>query len=228
METIPMNHPPSPSPARVSPWQGKSWNALGDSITEFDQYQPRVQAALGFKRVANYGKIATEICDGKSAQSSDQAVYGLPMSIRYAEMDPAADLVTVFGGTNDFGHNEPLGTPSDTTCATFYGALKVMLAGIITANPAARVAIFTPLQRTFGGDAGVVGMTNALGLQLVDYVDAILEVAAGYSVPVLDLYRTAGISPQNAACFLADGIHPNEAGYDRIAGQMAQFLNRIA
>jgi lysophospholipase L1-like esterase len=223
-----MNNPPPPSLAVFSHWQGKSWNALGDSITEFDQYQPRVQAVLGFKRVANYGKIATEICDGKSPQSSDQALYGLPMSIRYAEMDTAADLVTVFGGTNDFGHNEPLGTLSDTTRATFYGALKVMLEGIITANPAARVAIFTPLQRTFAGDPGVTGMTNALGLQLVDYANAILEVAASYSVPVLDLYRTAGISPQNAACFLADGIHPNAAGYERIARQMAQFLNRIA
>ncbi len=221
-----MNKPPPPTV--FSPWQGKSWNTLGDSITEPGRYQSLVTAALGLRCFTNYGKSATEICDGKSAQSSDQALYGLPMCIRYAGMDPAADLVTVFGGTNDFGHNEPLGTPSDTTCATFYGALHVMLKGIIAANPAARVAVFTPLQRTFAGDPGVVGMTNALGLRLVDYVDAIRDVAAVYSVPVLDLYRNAGISPENASHFLADGIHPNDAGYDRIAGQMAQFLNRIA
>jgi len=221
-----MDNPPLPTV--FSPWQGKSWNALGDSITEIGRYQALVAAALGLKKVANHGKSATEICDGKSPQSSDQALYGLPMCIRYADLDPTADLVTVFGGTNDFGHNEPLGTPSDTTCATFYGALHVMLKGIIAANPAARVAVFTPLQRTFAGDPGVTGMTNALGLRLVDYVDAILAVAAVYSVPVLDLYRTAGICPQNASRFLADGIHPNEAGYARIAGQMAQFLNRIA
>lgn len=213
-------------PSRISnQWQGKTWNTLGDSITDFGIYQPKVKALLGLESFANYGKTATEICDGKSAQSSDQATYGLPMSIRYVDMTPTADLVTIFGGTNDFGHNEPLGTVTDATIATFYGAIKVMLEGIITVNPTAKVAIFTPLQRTFTGDAGVVGMTNALGLHLVDYVNAIIEVAAIYSVPVLDLYRRAGISPQNATNFLADGLHPNDAGYERIAKMMGNFLS---
>jgi lysophospholipase L1-like esterase len=214
-------------PKTSSRWQGKTWNTLGDSITDVGLYQKKVKALLGFDNVINYGKTATEICDGKSAQSSDQAIYGLPMSIRYAEMNTTADLVTILGGTNDFGHNQPLGTMTSTTVSTFYGALKIMLGGIIAAHPAAKVVIFTPLQRTFAGDAGVTGMTNQLGLQLVDYVDAIIEVAALYSVPVLDLYRCSGIMPENAIDFLADGLHPNDAGYEKIANAMAHFLTTL-
>ena len=43
-----------------------------------------------------------------------------------------ADGVVVFGGTDDFGHGDaPIGTPSDRTYDTFYGACHVLFSKLI-------------------------------------------------------------------------------------------------
>ncbi len=66
--------------------------------------------------------------------------------------------------------------------------------------------------------------------KLLDYVNAILEVAAEYSTPVLDLYRNCGIQPKiqiQRELFMPDGIHPNDLGYERIADRIIAFLNGL-
>ena len=62
---------------------------------------------------------------------------------------------------------------------------------------------------------------------LKGYVDAIREVAEKYSLPVLDLYSNSGIYPENEISretWTADGLHPNDAGYKKIAGMVKKFL----
>ena len=57
-----------------------------------------------------------------------------------------------------------------------------------------------------------------------------MEVAAHYSLPVLDLYRTSGICPripEHMPLFMPDGLHPNEAGAYRIAERLAAFLGAL-
>jgi lysophospholipase L1-like esterase len=61
-------------------------------------------------------------------------------------------------------------------------------------------------------------------------VDTIIKVAAHYSLPVLDLYRTAGICPripEQLTRFMPDGLHPNDAGAYRIAERLTSFLNTL-
>jgi lysophospholipase L1-like esterase len=61
----------------------------------------------------------------------------------------------------------------------------------------------------------------------VDYVDIIKEVARYYSLPVLDLFATAGIQPKLAVqkeALCPDGLHPNDAGYRRITDRLTAFL----
>jgi lysophospholipase L1-like esterase len=58
-------------------------------------------------------------------------------------------------------------------------------------------------------------------------VDIIKEVARYYSLPVLDLFATAGIQPKLAVqkeALCPDGLHPNDAGYRRITDRLAAFL----
>jgi lysophospholipase L1-like esterase len=55
-------------------------------------------------------------------------------------------------------------------------------------------------------------------------------VAAHYSLPVLDLYRTAGICPripEQLTAFMPDGLHPSDAGAARIAERLAAFLRAL-
>jgi len=62
------------------------------------------------------------------------------------------------------------------------------------------------------------------------YRDIIIEVAAQYSLPVLDLYATSGMQPENEACrnaLIPDGLHPNDAGHVILARRIANFLAKV-
>ena len=94
--------------------------------------------------------------------------------------------------------------------------------------PNSRIFVITPLHCCGEED----GYFNDSGRRndgtLLDYVNAILEVAANYSIDVLDLYRTSGIQPRIAVqreMFMPDGVHPNDAGNEIIANKILAFLN---
>ena len=62
---------------------------------------------------------------------------------------------------------------------------------------------------------------------LETYVDAIIEIAAYYAVPVLDLYRVSGLQPIVPVLqerYMPDGLHPNDAGQRKIAEKLYGFL----
>ena len=94
--------------------QGKKINFLGDSITEghgtsgeacfFTTLIARETGAV----CRNYGIGGTRIA--RQTIPSEKPRHDLDFPGRVDEMDPDADIVVVFGGTNDFGHGDaPLG-----------------------------------------------------------------------------------------------------------------------
>lgn len=73
---------------------------------------------------------------------------------------------------------------------------------------------------------------NGQGLYIDDYVEAIKKAGTYWSVPIIDLFGTAGLSPIVPAhdIYFAnkekDLLHPNTAGHERIAQTIAyQLLN---
>ena len=51
-----------------------------------------------------------------------------------------------------------------------------------------------------------------------------------YAIPVLDLYAVSGIQPRVSAIrerLMPDGVHPNEAGYARLANRVEGFLRSL-
>ena len=63
-------------------------------------------------------------------------------------MDPEADAVVVFGGTNDFGHGDaPLGAFGDRTPATFWGALHTLFTRLEERFPGVKIVVATPMRR---------------------------------------------------------------------------------
>ena len=131
--------------------QGKLINILGDSITEGvgascpeNRFTDVLARQFGC-RVNNYGiggsRIARQVVVTAEPHDRD-------FCMRMAEMDPAADAVVVFGGTNDYGHGEaPLGTPDDRQPDTFYGACHYLMDGLLSRYPGKPVLICTPLRR---------------------------------------------------------------------------------
>lgn len=209
----------------VSRTEGEVMNVLGDSITaaQFigvdNVYWNVVKKLLKLSKVNNYG------ISGSTVANND-------MVNRAGSMDTTANIVIVFGGTNDFG-NPPyteLGTMSDENVNTFYAAYKSMLRKIIANNPTAVVITLTPLQRNVSNQDMQYknGLwVNDKGYSLLDYVDAVKEVSEFYSVPCIDLYRTFGVSDANGSAYLLDGLHLNVEGHKKLGTVVTNFLQLL-
>ena len=60
--------------------------------------------------------------------------------------------------------------------------------------------------------------------------DAIRRVTEFYGIPVLDLYATSGLQPQVDIImqrFCPDGLHPNDAGQEKIYKRLRGFLESL-
>ena len=220
-------------------WNGKVINFLGDSITQGvgascpeARYVSQTKELLNLAAANNYGISATRIAPRKHPNHGDYVEENW-FGNRVESMDPDADGVVVFGGPNDFGHGDaPLGSMSDTTDDTFYGAMKNLCLKLINRYPGKPIVILTPLHRCsedniFGDEKG---HKMALGVPLSAFVQAIREVAAYYSLPVLDLWAVSGIQPNVPVIkekLMPDGLHPNDAGHRLVAERLAGFLNAL-
>lgn len=209
--------------------EGKKANFLGDSITagsgcadKIDLFMNVLKRDAGLKEARNYGIGGTRIARQSDATAETSRAY----VDRYREMDDDADIVVVFGGTNDYGHGDAkMGAFDDRTENTFYGACHLLMAGLIEKYPEATIVIMTPVHRS-----GEDNPSSGNGLPLKAYVDAIIEVAGYYALPVLDLYRVSGIQPclpvsKEKAC--PDGLHPNEYGHRLIESRLKGFLEAL-
>ena len=209
--------------------QGLKINFLGDSITEGHGCSCEA-ARFADMIAAEYG--ATTRCYGiggtrlaRQTKPSEWPRHDLDFPSRVAEMDPDADVVVVFGGTNDFGHGDaPFGDFADRTVWSFCGALHVLYTSLLEKYPEAIIVVLTPLHRA---TEAIPNMHNRV---LKDYVDMIRQTAEYYSLPVLDLYATSGMQPAVPVIqerYMPDGLHPNDAGHVILTRQIAQFLKSL-
>ena len=211
--------------------KGQKINFLGDSITEGccatspeKGYVEVLKRICGLAEARNYGIGGTRIA--RQQVPSHEPKYDRYFESRIGEMDPDADIVIVFGGTNDHGHGDaPLGTDHDRTSDTFCGACHVLYARLLERFPHARIVILTPLHR-----ASEAEPKPGSGAVLKDYVDIIRCTAAQYGFPVLDLFETSAIRahiPEIAEKLTTDGLHPNDAGHELLAEEIAAFLKKL-
>ncbi len=217
--------------ATQSAWANKSAVFVGDSITvgsgvtAGNRYWELLEDYLQLGNVTDMGIGGSCI-----SVTSDYGTQYNPLATRYNSI-PKADLIQIFMGTNDYGHDTPLGTIADTTDISFYGALNLIIPALQTKYPESRIVFVTPLHR-YGANGLTYDYTeNGAGNTLKDYVDAIKEVCERYSVPVIDLFTISGINPAIAdvkTAYMPDGIHPNDAGHELIANLMANHLELFA
>lgn len=208
-------------------------NFLGDSITQghcattFDEgFVSLIHQKTG-AICRNYGIGGTRIA--RQTLVSIDPVWDQDFCSRVDGMDSDADVVVVFGGTNDYGHGAaPLGEFADQTVYTFYGALHALYRALLTKYPAAHIVVITPLHRLDEGSRKNDPRKNGVDAELKDYVRIIREVAEYYSLPVLDLYAAGGIQPQvPSICeryMVPDGLHPNNVGHEHLANKVIAYL----
>lgn len=215
----------------LTKYYDKIMNCMGDSITYGytpdsgaqmeSPYPSLLQAELGLKSVRNYGISGSTLTNKVGSQY-------YPMCERITDMEKGADIVCVFGGTNDYGNYNDiqLGTIDSTDTTTIYGALNSIANTLITNYPSAFLFFITPFHRADQTAAKASGLT----LELV--AQAIRDIGEKYSIPVLDFYKDGGFHPENTAFKNAgysgnDRLHPSQKFMEeKLVPMIAHFIER--
>lgn len=219
--------------------KGLKINFLGDSITEGhgassdeNKFHQLLKAQAGLAAAKNYGIGGTRYAVQRNNGNPpwNNGFDNDSFCERFDKMDNDADVVVIFGGTNDYGHgNAPIGCFADRTPDTFYGACHYLYSGLIKEYLGKPIVIMTPLHRSneFNNNNYYHEQHSR---KLKDYVAIIREVAEYYGLPVLDLYAVSGLQPEILEIkekYMPDGLHPNDAGHRIMADKLQKFLENL-
>ncbi len=215
--------------------QGKIIQFLGDSITEGYgvsdvkyRYDSVLKETAGLKAIYNDGIGGTRLAH--QTIPSDEPKYDLTFCGRANELHSDADIIVVFGGTNDYGHGDaPFGTMQDATPASFCGAVEFLMTFLKNKYPNATTVFMTPARRV--GDLLPSDSPWKRGAQpLKDYASVIIEKGKQHDIPVLNLYEKLGIDPNNEldrTRYTIDGLHLNDEGHAVLSALLKEFLESL-
>lgn len=215
--------------------KGKKAVFLGDSITEgygtSDPkyiYYNRLKDMAELAEAKNYGISGTRF----ARQSViSEPIDNLDFCKRVEDLDEDADIVIVFGCTNDYGHGDAhIGTFEDRTPDTFWGACHYLMNRLLERFAGKTIVFITPLHRVNETvpKKGPTGLDTPVTLET--YNEILKAAAAWYAIPVLDLRTQCYIQPQIpyiAKKFCPDGLHPNNAGHEIMANRLFGFLKSL-
>lgn len=208
-------------------------NFLGDSITNgagasvIDKcYVSRVGQILGCT-ANNYGIGGTRIA--RQTVPSEEAFYDKCFLDRAKIMDKDADLVFVFGGTNDYGHGDAdMGEIDGTDEYTFCGAVNSLLNYLINEYGKEKLTVILPMPR-YNSDSiyGEGKKTTAL-YPLSAYVENIEKIAKAKGIPCLDFSKDFPQPLTNSGDkYTIDGLHPNDLGHDKLANLICEYIKSL-
>lgn len=213
-------------------------NFLGDSITQGcgtsspdKVFHALIKEKYGLAEARNYGKGGTRIARQSEIKDPDEP-RDKDFILRAEDMDPDADLIVVFGGTNDYGNGQAaIGNIEDKTMFTFYGAVRVLCVNLIKQYPNAQIVFMTPLHRwNENGGLGTWKPDGVVQHPLKDYAKAIKDVCEQFAIPVLDLFGAGGMPihvSEYAKIYTTDGLHPNDKGHEILANKLGKFLENL-
>ena len=186
---------PSNPDSSERPWEGKKIAILGDSISTGGY--PGMLANMTGATLQNLSVSGTLLAGGLTGKVADVA--------------SDADLVIVFGGTNDYWHkNVQIGAADSTDARTYVGALRYILNSLKTNNPNAKYLFVFPADQTFGGNPSSTDFGKG---SLDDFRAAFLKFCAENNVHYVNLADTEFDSSKHSG----DGVHPNTTGHQIIA-----------
>ncbi|NDV59479.1 SGNH/GDSL hydrolase family protein [Bacteroides sp. 519] len=223
-------------------WDGKKVAYLGDSMTD-----PHSTATTAW--YWQYLKQLMNIDHYVYARSGYQwtNIYQMAEKL-YNERGQDIDAIIIWAGTNDY-RETPIGeffTEKDTitnyngnmvvrkyrmhtfTDSTFCGRINRVMSFLKTNYPDKQIIIMTPIHRGYANfsEKNVQpdeNFTNATGIYLEPYIEALKAAGQYWSVPVIDLNSLSGLYPvyESNTPYInkeyTDRLHPNAAGHYRLA-----------
>ena len=200
---------------------------LGDSITEGalattpeKNFVNLLAKRLNCK-VINHGISGTRIAYQKPGLNPIEwdAFFGS----RVKDLDKNADLVIVFGGTNDFGHGfAPIGHIGDKSPDTFCGGVDYLINELLKKYDKKQIVFLLPLYRFNDNDPMGDGVRPTPTLPLQGYRDIISQIVKSYDIEVFDVKDLMG-KPEDTDLY-GDGLHPNDKGHAKLAAILADFI----
>ena len=216
-----------------SPLYGKKIGFIGDSFTDVSYYYgSKIEERTGCIAY-NYGKQGSRITLDNSWTSNGETVTVESFIHRAYDMEPALDIVCMFGGINDASKysltNSQYGTIEDvpltadeiesgTEPTTLYQGIKTLIEVMMTLYPEKPLFFVIP-PHVLTADYSP-SITAYTGIEKV--VAAEREVMEYYGVPVIDLYKDCmqlnNFSGNVAKYRLsATDIHPNGKGQEAMS-----------
>ena len=207
---------------------GLTINFLGDSITEGygvenpqNIYHQIIKEKYNLKHAYNYGISGTRIAR-QNAPSEECPRNDLYFGLRSEIMQADADVIVVFGGTNDYAHGDaPFGNLDDEDIYTFCGGVNSLINNLLKNFKKAKIVFMTPLHRT-----EETNPSQPDGKILEDYAKAVLEICKNKGIPVIDLFGINPLDPYDTS-LVPDGLHPNDNGHKIMAEVIASELLKI-
>lgn len=138
------------------------------------------------------------------------------------------DIYLIQQGLNDYQQAVPIENPEDPYDEhTFLGALRAAVNSLRSRTPEARIVLVTPLF-TWYTETGVTCESDYGGGTLEDYVNAEISLAEELGIEVIDMYHD--FFPhgewEDWRLYSRDGMHPNEAGREKMARRIAEYLRQ--
>lgn len=203
---------------------------LGDSITQGaaasapeKNYVSLVGELLGCEAL-NFGVGGTRI-----ARQTSPFVYpefDEDYIIRAEKMPKDADLVFVFGGTNDYGHGDAeLGKMGDRTHYTFFGALTLLVEYLIDKYGKEKLTFILPLPRYNQSSVYGDGWKKTPSPTLAEYIAVERAVLDSFGIPYLDLSADfPEPDTSEPTDIFSDGLHPTDKGHRILAERVAEYV----
>lgn len=235
------------------PYAGKKILSLGDSYTYLNYYGKYLAETTGCEQRGRgvNGNFLKSFVGDKYTSSGGKEVT----EVFDAELLSNYDIITVMGGTNDYGHStHTLGNfetmkedaALEGNCKTIYGSVYYIINKILTLKPSIRIYFCTqPFRLPYEYEAKGPGgyEENEHGLSMEKIADAIIDVCGHFGIPVFDFYRNSGWNPWTVKfknpespsmgavvdnIYTYDGLHPKNGkgnGADLLGTSFGKFIN---
>lgn len=138
------------------------------------------------------------------------------------------EIVLMQQGINDYHAGVSIENPEDPYDEyTFLGALRSSVRALRKANPEMRIVLVTPLYTWYNSLGQTCEEADQGGGILEEYVEAEIRAAQELDIEVIDMYHdfTPHEKWEDQELYMRDGIHLNVKGRNRMAQEIAAYLN---